>query len=91
MFTHAALAVSGEARNVENKNANTGEWGPRCSAPSSAAAIIRPLALSLDLFPNSESSQQDGADEKEDGAHRQDIELQGKVHVGCLLGSWAQF
>jgi hypothetical protein len=38
------------------------------------------------LFPNSESSQQDGADEKEHGAHRQDIEPQGKVHVRCLLG-----
>ena len=51
---------------------------------------IRPLALSLDFFPNSESPQQDGADEKEYGAHRQDIEPQGKVHVRCLLGYWGK-
>jgi len=50
--------------------------------------FIRPLALSLDFFPNSEGSQQDRADKKKHGAHRQDIELQGKVHVSCLLGFW---
>ena len=42
------------------------------------------------LISNSEGSQQDGADEKEYGAHRQDIEPQGKVHVGCLLDLWGK-
>ncbi|MGP0094127.1 MAG: hypothetical protein ACLPKB_29900, partial [Xanthobacteraceae bacterium] len=40
---------------------------------------------------NSERSQQDGAQEHEHGAHRQQIEVQGKVHsmprlVGVLSG-----
>ena len=44
------------------------------------------FGFSLDLVSNSESPQQDGADKKKHGAHRQDIELQGNVHVACLLG-----
>jgi hypothetical protein len=43
------------------------------------------MALSLDFFSNSECSQQHGADKKEYGAHRQDIEPQGKVHVRASL------
>jgi hypothetical protein len=69
---------------TSNKKQNTGVR-PRCLAPPSAAAIIRPLALSLDSFPNSESAQQDRADEQEYGADRQDIELQGKVHLVASL------
>jgi hypothetical protein len=54
--------------------------------PPLAAAVIRPMALSLDLVSNSESPQQNGANEQKHGAHRQDIEPQGEVHVRCLLG-----
>ena len=43
------------------------------------------------LFPNSEGPQQHGADKKKYGAHRQDIEPHGKVHVGCLLGLWREY
>src|SRR5262249_49506814 len=63
--------------------------GPRCLVPRSTAAVIRPLALSLDLFPKSESSQQNGADKKEHGAYGQDIELQGNVHLRGLHGCGA--
>jgi hypothetical protein len=38
-------------------------------------------------YSNSERTQQDGADKPKHGAHRQYIELQGKVHVRspCLF------
>jgi hypothetical protein len=35
-------------------------------------------------YPNSESPQQDSADEREHGTHHQNIEPQGKVHVTLL-------
>jgi hypothetical protein len=35
-------------------------------------------------FPNSERTQQNGADKREHSAHRQHIEPQGKVHVTLL-------
>jgi hypothetical protein len=42
--------------------------------------LIGILASSLD-YSNSERTQQDGADKRERGTHRQYIEPQGKVHV----------
>jgi len=50
-----------------------------------AAAKIRAYGVVVGLFSNSECTQQDGGDEQEYGAHRQDIEPQGKVHVRASL------
>ena len=36
-------------------------------------------------YPNSERTQQNGADKRKHGTHRQNIEPQGKVHVTLLL------
>jgi hypothetical protein len=69
----------------DDKHKHRRARAPRCSVPPLAAAVIRPMALSLDLVSNSESSQQDGANEQKHGAHRQDIEPQGKVHVRASL------
>jgi hypothetical protein len=63
-------------------------------SPVSGAVVVcgdySAFGVMVGLFPNSEGSQQDRADKKEHGAHRQDIELQGKVHVSCLLRFMAQ-
>jgi len=69
----------------ENKTQTPGRASPVFGAVVCYGGV-RPLAFSLDLISNSEGSQQDGADKKKNGAHRQDIEPQGKVHVCCLLG-----
>src|ERR1700736_2333002 len=68
---------------VENKQTKTqtpgsGVPGVGCSA----------FGVVVGLISNSEGSQQNGADEKKHGEHRQEIEPQGKVHVSCLLGFW---
>jgi hypothetical protein len=65
------------------KNANAGEIalpGVETLAVLNADGVIVTRIVG---HPNSKCTEQNGADEKKYGAHREYIELQGKVHVSA--------
>jgi hypothetical protein len=55
------------------KKTNTGEVALRCLERLGSGVVLG--------CPNSKRTQQNGADERKHGTHRQNIEPQGKVHV----------
>jgi hypothetical protein len=75
-------------KGVGASNADTGEvCGPlRCLKFANFLRDGGDLESAVVLgYPNSERTQQNGADKSKHGTHRQNIEPQGKVHVTLLL------